>query len=74
MQIDYDTIILGAGFGGIGLAILLKQAGRDEFCIMEPAQAVGGMISPWPASAWPASAARPRRSSLFRGSRLRWRG
>jgi cation diffusion facilitator CzcD-associated flavoprotein CzcO len=42
MRADYDTIILGAGFGGLGLAILLKEAGRDDFCILEKAARVGG--------------------------------
>ena len=39
---DYDTIILGAGFGGIGLAILMQQAGRTDFCILEQSDRVGG--------------------------------
>ncbi len=39
---DYDTIILGAGFGGIGLAILMQEAGRTDFCILEQSDRVGG--------------------------------
>lgn len=38
----YDTLIIGAGFGGLGTAIKLKEAGVGNFVILERAQQVGG--------------------------------
>lgn len=35
--------IIGAGFGGIGLGIRLKQAGIDTFTIFEKADGIGGV-------------------------------
>ena len=35
--------IIGAGFGGIGMAIQLRKHGIDEFTIFEKADAVGGV-------------------------------
>ena len=35
--------IVGAGFGGIGLGIRLRQAGIDSFTILEKADGVGGV-------------------------------
>ncbi len=32
---DYGTIIIGAGKAGIGLAVALIAAGRDDLCILE---------------------------------------
>ncbi len=37
-----DVAIVGAGFAGIGMAIKLKQAGRDDFVVLERAGDVGG--------------------------------
>jgi cation diffusion facilitator CzcD-associated flavoprotein CzcO len=34
--------IVGAGFGGLGMAIRLKQAGIHDFAVLERADAVGG--------------------------------
>jgi cation diffusion facilitator CzcD-associated flavoprotein CzcO len=39
---DVEVLIVGAGFSGLGLAIRLKQAGRDNFLIIEKADEVGG--------------------------------
>jgi len=36
------VVIIGAGFAGIGMAIRLKQAGEDNFLIIERADKVGG--------------------------------
>lgn len=44
--------IIGAGFGGIGLAILLKQAGID-FVVLEKASGVGGT---WRDNVYPGAA------------------
>lgn len=37
-----DTIIIGTGFAGLGMAIKLKEAGEHDFAILERAQDVGG--------------------------------
>ncbi|EKF76150.1 monooxygenase [Alcanivorax hongdengensis A-11-3] len=37
-----SVLIIGAGFAGLGMAIRLKQAGIDDFVILERASAVGG--------------------------------
>jgi cation diffusion facilitator CzcD-associated flavoprotein CzcO len=34
--------IIGAGFGGIGAGVRLRQAGRDDFIILERASSIGG--------------------------------
>ncbi len=36
------VLIIGAGFGGIGLAIQLDKAGQGDFLILEKAAEVGG--------------------------------
>jgi cation diffusion facilitator CzcD-associated flavoprotein CzcO len=41
-KLDADTIIVGAGFGGLGMAIQLKKAGHDSFLVLERANEVGG--------------------------------
>ena len=38
-----SVAIIGAGFGGIGLAIMLKKAGIDSLTIFEKAEGVGGV-------------------------------
>src|SRR3954453_6588818 len=38
-----SVAIVGAGFGGIGLGIKLRQAGIDSFTIFEKADAIGGV-------------------------------
>jgi cation diffusion facilitator CzcD-associated flavoprotein CzcO len=38
----YRVVIIGAGFGGIGMAIALKQAGIDDFAVLERAGELGG--------------------------------
>jgi len=40
--VDADVIIVGAGFGGIGMAIRLESAGFPSFLILERANDVGG--------------------------------
>ena len=36
------VVIIGAGFGGIGMAIRLKQAGIEDFVVVERAGDLGG--------------------------------
>jgi cation diffusion facilitator CzcD-associated flavoprotein CzcO len=38
----YRVIIVGAGFGGIGMAIALKQAGITDFLVVDRAGDIGG--------------------------------
>jgi cation diffusion facilitator CzcD-associated flavoprotein CzcO len=37
-----DVAIIGAGFGGLGTAIRLKQRGWTDFVVLERAEAIGG--------------------------------
>src|SRR5450432_152232 len=39
---NQHVLIVGAGFAGIGMAIRLKQAGIEDFTILERADRVGG--------------------------------
>src|SRR5215475_8409976 len=36
------VVIIGTGFGGLGMAIRLKQAGFHDFTVLEQASGVGG--------------------------------
>jgi cation diffusion facilitator CzcD-associated flavoprotein CzcO len=46
-------VIIGAGFGGIGLGIRLKQAGLTDFIILEKSDGVGGV---WRVNSYPGAA------------------
>src|SRR3954469_25982140 len=37
-----DIAIIGSGFSGLGMAIRLKQEGRDDFLVLERGDDVGG--------------------------------
>ncbi|HEU0287019.1 MAG TPA: NAD(P)/FAD-dependent oxidoreductase [Nocardioidaceae bacterium] len=37
-----DVLIIGTGFSGLGMAIQLQRSGRDDFVIVEKADAIGG--------------------------------
>ena len=39
---QYETIIIGTGFAGLGLAAKLKEDGRENFVLLEKADAIGG--------------------------------
>ena len=39
---QFDAIIVGAGFGGIGAAIQLKRLGFDDFVLLEREDDLGG--------------------------------
>jgi cation diffusion facilitator CzcD-associated flavoprotein CzcO len=45
-----DVAIVGAGFGGIGMGIRLKQSGRHDFVVLERSSDVGGT---WWANSYP---------------------
>ena len=38
-----DAVIIGTGFGGIGMAIRLQQAGISNYLVLEKAADVGGV-------------------------------
>src|SRR4051794_14562323 len=39
---DHDVVIVGAGFSGIGAAILLDKAGFSDYLVVEEGDGVGG--------------------------------
>ncbi|MEU4319989.1 NAD(P)/FAD-dependent oxidoreductase [Nocardia fluminea] len=47
------TIIVGSGFAGLGLAIRLRQEGRDDFLVLERGSEVGGT---WRDNTYPGAA------------------
>ena len=38
----HRVVVIGAGFGGIGMAIALKQAGIKDFVVLDRADDIGG--------------------------------
>jgi cation diffusion facilitator CzcD-associated flavoprotein CzcO len=50
---DFEVAIVGSGFGGLGMAIRLKQQGDDDFVVLERAHEVGGT---WRANTYPGAA------------------
>ncbi len=42
MKPDHETLIVGAGFSGIGSAILLDKAGLDDYLVIEAGDGPGG--------------------------------
>jgi cation diffusion facilitator CzcD-associated flavoprotein CzcO len=38
----YDTLVIGAGFAGVGAAIKLEAAGFDDFAVLEKSDRLGG--------------------------------
>ena len=38
----YRVVVIGAGFGGIGMAIALKRAGLKNFVVLDRADDLGG--------------------------------
>jgi cation diffusion facilitator CzcD-associated flavoprotein CzcO len=59
MSEHHSIVVMGAGFGGIGLAIALRQAGFDDIVLLERAPDLGGT---WQANTYPGCAASPRTS------------
>ena len=41
-QVDYEVVIIGTGFAGIGMAVKLQQAGIHSFKLVERSNQVGG--------------------------------
>ncbi len=50
---QHDVLIIGTGFGGLGMAILLQRAGLNSFVILEKAGSVGGT---WRENTYPGAA------------------
>lgn len=48
-----ETVIIGAGFGGLGMAIRMLQEGRKDFVVLEKAGDVGGT---WRENTYPGAA------------------
>ncbi|MEV6427628.1 NAD(P)/FAD-dependent oxidoreductase [Nocardia sp. NPDC051463] len=42
-QLDLKVVIVGGGFGGLGMGVALKKAGIDSFAIVEKGGDVGGV-------------------------------
>lgn len=53
MKPDFRIAIIGAGFGGLGMAIRLKQEGYSDYQVFEKADDVGGT---WRANTYPGCA------------------
>jgi cation diffusion facilitator CzcD-associated flavoprotein CzcO len=53
MGADFKVAIIGAGFGGLGMAIQLKQAGETSFVVLEKAGRIGGT---WRDNTYPGAA------------------
>jgi cation diffusion facilitator CzcD-associated flavoprotein CzcO len=41
-QSTYRVVVAGAGFGGIGMAAALRQAGIDDFLVVDRGDDLGG--------------------------------
>ena len=57
-----SAIIIGTGFGGIGMAAALRKQGIENFRILERAQDVGGV---WRDNSYPGAAAKDVRLWIF---------
>ena len=50
---SYRVIVIGAGFGGIGMALALQRAGINDFLIVDSADSIGGT---WRDNTYPGAA------------------
>ena len=50
---DFPIVVVGTGFSGIAMGVMLKQAGIDSFTILEKAGDVGGT---WRDNTYPGAA------------------
>lgn len=41
--IRYRCVLIGAGFGGVGMGVALKNAGEDDFLILKSQANIGGI-------------------------------
>ncbi len=47
---DFEVVVIGAGFGGIGMGVELRRAGIHNFLIVEKNSDIGGT---WQANTYP---------------------
>jgi cation diffusion facilitator CzcD-associated flavoprotein CzcO len=52
-QLSYRVVVVGAGFGGIGVALALKRAGIPDFLVVDSASDLGGT---WRDNTYPGAA------------------
>ena len=52
-QPTYRVIVVGAGFGGLGMAMALKRAGIHDFLVVDKAEDLGGI---WRDNTYPGAA------------------
>ena len=52
-DVDVGTIIVGGGYSGIAMAVGLRQAGQDDWLLLEQAEALGGV---WRDNVYPGAA------------------
>ncbi|MBI4951879.1 MAG: NAD(P)/FAD-dependent oxidoreductase [Myxococcales bacterium] len=50
---EHEVVIVGSGFGGLGMAVALRRAGVHDFAIFEKARELGGT---WRDNAYPGAA------------------
>jgi cation diffusion facilitator CzcD-associated flavoprotein CzcO len=50
---SYRVVVIGAGFGGIGMALALQRAGIEDFLVVEAADSLGGT---WRDNTYPGAA------------------
>ncbi|MGC0237730.1 NAD(P)-binding protein [Arthrobacter sp. SD76] len=50
---DHDVVVLGAGFGGLGMGAQLKRAGIENFAIFDKGPGLGGV---WRDNSYPGAA------------------
>ena len=49
----YRVVVVGAGFGGLGMAVALEQAGIEDFLIVDKGDGLGGT---WRDNTYPGAA------------------
>ncbi|MGH1342639.1 MAG: flavin-containing monooxygenase [Nannocystales bacterium] len=64
----HDVVIIGAGFSGLGVAMALRDAGVDDFVLLEKAQQCGGT---WRDNTYPGCACDVP-SHLYSFSKIPW--
>jgi flavin-dependent dehydrogenase len=62
MQVTHNVVIIGAGFGGLGMAIRLKAQGEENILMIEKGHDVGGC---WRDNTYPGAAASRRNRKSF---------
>jgi cation diffusion facilitator CzcD-associated flavoprotein CzcO len=67
---SYRVVVIGAGFGGIGMALALKRAGLDDFIVVDRGADLGGT---WRDNTYPGAACDvPASLYSFSSSPRRW--